>query len=307
MNFDSVCILMEEQFLQNQPEEPYEVEKRDYARTCSNCSSKLVSPRVFPPLSYSPCMNIYDGSDWEVSEELRLQELEEAKTRVAQMEKTMRWWSDCTANWREKWSKVRAERNKAREEGRQLKLKLEESIKELSALKKINEALLAEKEETGAQNILKNSFGSSEMCWRKNDHLGPMEKDCVKFVQNEKIFELESICQEVYASGYPLRDHQDMRINLEILDSEGKYTPVFQKNSNRSKDDPMHCQNDEKVHASVLHLQLHESQKILQKEQKIRSSLEKEIKKVKSEKSLWKWKYEELQKSNQEKEGVCCM
>ncbi|NWR24193.1 C102A protein, partial [Emberiza fucata] len=54
--------------------------------------------------------------DWEGREELRLRELEEARARAAQMEKTMRWWSDCTANWREKWSKVRAERNRAREE-----------------------------------------------------------------------------------------------------------------------------------------------------------------------------------------------
>ncbi|KAM9826420.1 coiled-coil domain-containing protein 102A isoform 5-T10 [Syngnathus typhle] len=45
------------------------------------------------------------GADWESREELRLRELEEARARAAQMEKTMRWWSDCTANWREKWSK----------------------------------------------------------------------------------------------------------------------------------------------------------------------------------------------------------
>lgn len=44
--------------------------------------------------------------DWESREELRIRELEEARARAAQMEKTMRWWSDCTANWREKWSKV---------------------------------------------------------------------------------------------------------------------------------------------------------------------------------------------------------
>lgn len=37
----------------------------------------------------------------------RQRELEEARARAAQMEKTMKWWSDCTANWREKWSKVR--------------------------------------------------------------------------------------------------------------------------------------------------------------------------------------------------------
>ena len=37
---------------------------------------------------------------------MRQRELEEMRARAAQMEKTMRWWSDCTANWREKWSKV---------------------------------------------------------------------------------------------------------------------------------------------------------------------------------------------------------
>lgn len=61
---------------------------------------------------------------------LRLRELEEARARAAQMEKTMRWWSDCTANWREKWSKVRNERNKAREEAKQLRTKLDTAIKE---------------------------------------------------------------------------------------------------------------------------------------------------------------------------------
>ena len=74
--------------------------------------------------------------EWDLGAELRLRELEEVKARAAQMEKTMRWWSDCTANWREKWSKVRAERNSAREEGKQLRIKLDMAVKELSALKK---------------------------------------------------------------------------------------------------------------------------------------------------------------------------
>ena len=46
-------------------------------------------------------------TDWEAKQVLHLQELEEARAQTVQMEKTMRWWSDCTANWREKWSKVR--------------------------------------------------------------------------------------------------------------------------------------------------------------------------------------------------------
>ena len=37
------------------------------------------------------------------------------------MEKTMRWWSECTAGWRAKWSVVRDERNRAREEGQSLR------------------------------------------------------------------------------------------------------------------------------------------------------------------------------------------
>jgi len=52
-------------------------------------------------------------------------ELEEARARTAQMEKTMRWWSDCTANWREKWSKAREERNRARDECRRLRSELD--------------------------------------------------------------------------------------------------------------------------------------------------------------------------------------
>lgn len=48
----------------------------------------------------------------------------------------MRWWSDCTANWREKWSKVRNERNKAREESKQLRTKLDTSLKETNMYKR---------------------------------------------------------------------------------------------------------------------------------------------------------------------------
>lgn len=74
--------------------------------------------------------------DWAAKEETWSRELEEARARAAQMEKTMRWWSDCTANWREKWSKVRNERNKVREECRQLRAKVDSAVKEITALKR---------------------------------------------------------------------------------------------------------------------------------------------------------------------------
>lgn len=61
-------------------------------------------------------------------------ELEEARARTAQMEKTMRWWSDCTANWREKWSKAREERNRARDECRRLRAELDTATADRATL-----------------------------------------------------------------------------------------------------------------------------------------------------------------------------
>lgn len=52
-----------------------------------------------------------------------------------------RWWCDCTASWREKWSKVRAERNKSRDECKRLRNKLESFAKDCSTLKKEKEQL----------------------------------------------------------------------------------------------------------------------------------------------------------------------
>ncbi|XP_033236381.1 coiled-coil domain-containing protein 102A isoform X1 [Drosophila pseudoobscura] len=78
----------------------------------------------------------FGETEWEARESQRQRELHEARARAAQMEKTMKWWSDCTANWREKWSKVRNERNKAREESKQLSVKLDVAMKEAHSLKR---------------------------------------------------------------------------------------------------------------------------------------------------------------------------
>ncbi|XP_029284427.1 coiled-coil domain-containing protein 102A [Cottoperca gobio] len=115
------------------------------------------TPSSSPPLLLSPglggfglvslgAMGEIAGADWESREELRLRELEEARARAAQMEKTMRWWSDCTANWREKWSKVRAERNRARDEVRQLRQRLDTLTKELTSVRRERQELASENE-----------------------------------------------------------------------------------------------------------------------------------------------------------------
>ncbi|KAK0181085.1 hypothetical protein PV327_003401 [Microctonus hyperodae] len=89
----------------------------------------------------------YGDSEWETKEALRQRELEEARARAAQMEKTMRWWSDCTANWREKWSKVRNERNKAREEAKLLRTKLEIAVKDANSYKHESQELEVQNEQ----------------------------------------------------------------------------------------------------------------------------------------------------------------
>ncbi|KAK1798252.1 hypothetical protein P4O66_006650 [Electrophorus voltai] len=106
------------------------------------------TPSASPPLLLSPGLGCeVAGGDWESREELRMRELEEARARAAQMEKTMRWWSDCTANWREKWSKVRAERNRARDEVRTLRQRLDALTKELSGVRRERQELASETEQ----------------------------------------------------------------------------------------------------------------------------------------------------------------
>ncbi|XP_044014568.1 coiled-coil domain-containing protein 102A isoform X1 [Aphidius gifuensis] len=89
----------------------------------------------------------YGDSEWETNEAIRQRELEEVRARAAQMEKTMRWWSDCTANWREKWSKVRNERNKAREESKLLRTKLEIAINDAKSYKHESQELEIQNEQ----------------------------------------------------------------------------------------------------------------------------------------------------------------
>ncbi|XP_078719991.1 coiled-coil domain-containing protein 102A-like isoform X2 [Lampetra fluviatilis] len=90
-----------------------------------------------------------EDGDWALArggreELLRLRELEEARTRALQLEKTMRWWSDCTASWREKWAKVRAERNRAREEARALRERLEGATAELAEARRERRGMSAD-------------------------------------------------------------------------------------------------------------------------------------------------------------------
>ncbi|XP_008556179.1 coiled-coil domain-containing protein 102A [Microplitis demolitor] len=119
----------------------------------------------------------YGDSEWETREALRQRELEEARARAAQMEKTMRWWSDCTANWREKWSKVRNERNKAREEAKLLRTKLEIAVKDANSYKHESQELEHQNEQ------LRKEMEKIHMVLLK--HAGQFDRQIVNIIESD--------------------------------------------------------------------------------------------------------------------------
>lgn len=153
----------------------------------------------------------YVDSEWEIKEALRQRELEEARARAAQMEKTMRWWSDCTANWREKWSKVRNERNMAREEAKVLRAKLEIAMKDANTYKHESQELEMKNEQ------LKNEMEKIHMLLLK--HAGQF---------NQQIFSV-------------LESDQQLRSTLGIDELLDFYSNVDQQEKGSEKE-PITCQ-----------------------------------------------------------------
>ncbi|XP_075252762.1 coiled-coil domain-containing protein 102A-like [Convolutriloba macropyga] len=82
----------------------------------------------------------------------KLREIEELRARAAQTEQTMKWWSDCTQNWREKWSKVRSERNVAREELKAINKRLDDTLQQVEKVQQEKKLLKAELERQQRQN-----------------------------------------------------------------------------------------------------------------------------------------------------------
>ncbi|XP_066208649.1 coiled-coil domain-containing protein 102B isoform X2 [Saccopteryx leptura] len=237
-------------------------------------------------------------SDWDVCEELRLRELEEAKARAAQMEKTMRWWSDCTATWREKWSKVRAERNSAREEGRELRIRLETAMKELSVLKKKQSCAPPEEAAGagGAWDPLRPGFLEVSSAQRDRFQMSSPTWESIRecLAKRECPKEDTGKTEEGLILD-PLRLNEKLKLPLDCPD-------LFKNNGSencvRKPGRSLQAGNlpleKEVPEISALPLHLDEFQKILRKEREMRSSLEKEVTRLESAVSLWKQKYEEL-------------
>ncbi|NXX82557.1 C102A protein, partial [Urocolius indicus] len=221
--------------------------------------------------------------DWEGREELRLRELEEARARAAQMEKTMRWWSDCTANWREKWSKVRAERNRAREEVRQLRHRLEALTKELAGLRRDRDRA----EERPPHARPPASLRSDGAQGQPDPEQEPVRDVGAEAPQKDK--ELE------------LMENMVMSRQEEGWEQRGPPRAAFSRQErSRLLWDDVSVVEEEATKVTALKLRLDESQKVLLKEREDKLALSKSIEKLEGELSQWKIKYEELNKNKQE-------
>uniref|UniRef100_A0A3P9B0A1 Coiled-coil domain-containing protein 102A n=1 Tax=Maylandia zebra TaxID=106582 RepID=A0A3P9B0A1_9CICH len=243
------------------------------------------TPSSSPPLLLSPGLGASAGADWESREELRLRELEEARARAAQMEKTMRWWSDCTANWREKWSKVRAERNRARDEVRQLRQRLDTLTKELTGIRRERQELASENE-TLRQETLR----------LRGDHAAPpLSATSPSSSPAHPRGDLE-LLDSVLRSRAPGADAQ------EAWDGRGGVNPAGSRRQERGRQlwEDAGTAEEDSSKLNALQLRLDESQKVLLKEREDKLALSKSIERLEAELSQWKLKYEELSKSKQE-------
>uniref|UniRef100_A0A3P9AGZ2 Coiled-coil domain-containing protein 102A n=1 Tax=Esox lucius TaxID=8010 RepID=A0A3P9AGZ2_ESOLU len=254
------------------------------------------TPSSSPPLLLSPGLG--ESGDWESREELRLRELEEARARAAQMEKTMRWWSDCTANWREKWSKVRAERNRARDEVRQLRQRLDALTKELTGARRERQELASENE-TLRQETMRLRADQPPVD-SKQDRVGEgpgsPEQEPVRDVDTEKPDrqkELE-LLESVLRSKAEGPDSWDSRSASSLR------SPLSRQDRSRLLWDDIAATEEDPGKINALQLRLDESQKVLLKEREDKHALSKTIEKLETELNQWKLKYEELNKTKQE-------
>lgn len=226
--------------------------------------------------------------------------MEEARARAAQMEKTMKWWSDCTANWREKWSKVRTERNKAREEVKQLRQQLEVAQKEASSCKR-------DKLELEMQvSQLKREM-------EKVHHL--MMKHAGQFNKNgENGEEDRTICSpDISSDGLKNVNSEDGLVSkpgmsdgdVELVPETLTKVSVTKEENSASEDKLLISRDDDEDNfmaqrVTMLQLHLEEAQRTIQVEREEKNALHKNFEKFRHEFHEIREKCEELRAAKQE-------
>ncbi|XP_054735595.1 coiled-coil domain-containing protein 102A isoform X2 [Anastrepha obliqua] len=255
-----------------------------------------------------------DATEWEAREAQRQRELDEARARAAQMEKTMKWWSDCTANWREKWSKVRTERNKAREEAKQLRANLDIAMKESNSYKREKNDLemqisqLKKEMEKVHTLMMKHAdqFHKAGMCDVSEDveangrdvTCSPdVSSDGLKNVNSEDGLVTKAICNDIKdldIEEYVLKGAVPKNVS-DIDEVSAEEKRLIQQLSKDDFDEEYLLQK-----ISMLQLRLDEGQKTVQAEREEKNILHKTIEKLTLEIQEVRDRQEELRLAKQE-------
>ena len=192
----------------------------------------------------------------------------------------MRWWSDCTANWREKWCEVRDERNLAKKEAKGLKTKLEAALKEISTQKHEFQAL-------EAQNLqLKKEMEKLHAILLK--HAGQFDQQLVSVLESDPqlkntigVNELLEVYNKIEQSGNVTpssskkefsscksspKDTLDGRSSIEDYNPQGAVPKQAESHKDTSPLEKRHSRIDEEAlmqKMSMLNLRLEETTKTL--------------------------------------------
>ncbi|XP_059613909.1 coiled-coil domain-containing protein 102A isoform X2 [Phlebotomus argentipes] len=238
----------------------------------------------------------FGEAEWETKELQRQRELEEARARASQMEKTMKWWSDCTANWREKWSKVRTERNKARDEAKQLRSSLEAAIKESNSYKR-------EKSELETQiSQLKKEMERIHALLMK--HAGQFDKNGLEAVDEPDRIGRDNDSPDVSSDGLKNVNSEDGLGAVSKLVDQGEYDDPSSTEERRLIQQLSKEEHDEEEYlqqkVSVLKMRLDEACKTLDRERDDKLGYQKSIERLSLEIQDVKAKCEELRISKQD-------
>ena len=74
-------------------------------------------------------------------EKMLIQQLDNTNEKVRQLERTARWWNDCTVSWREKWGRVNIQKEKLEAENLALQGRNKALIKEYRIIQNENDKL----------------------------------------------------------------------------------------------------------------------------------------------------------------------
>jgi len=162
-------------------------------------------------------------------------EVTELRKQGMKMEKTLQWWTDCTANWKEKWAKVKNERNRSRDELSKVKVSEMELVNELTVLRQQRQLLIQENKNLKNEVVETRTFSDASSCsssvHTKRSQESSSEKTKKELILNNSKLDDDELSQKTAAlqlkveeSAKTIQAERDAKLSLnksiEMLEQE---------------------------------------------------------------------------------------